>query len=148
MWRAQTSLTEFPCGWTEPVVALTGDIFEAGHTYRLKGLNKYLTLIEAQNGHGWRYYKACTAESLNGQWEPLAADKDNTFASMKNVRQTSEHWTDSISHGELIRDGYDEKLQVDPLKLRFLFQGVLDAGRRGKPYGEIPWRLGILEPDL
>ena len=36
---------------------------------------------------------------------------------------------------------------VDPARLRFLFQGVSDDDRRGKPYGEIPWRLGLLEPD-
>jgi hypothetical protein len=29
--------------------------------------------------------------------------------------------------------------------LRFLFQGVSDEARAGKPYGQIPWRLGILE---
>ena len=36
---------------------------EASHTYRLKGQDKYLTLVEAQNGHGWRYYKAYIAEN-------------------------------------------------------------------------------------
>ncbi|MGH7127978.1 MAG: hypothetical protein ACREIV_05380 [Planctomycetaceae bacterium] len=30
-------------------------------------------------------------------------------------------------------------------RLRFVFQGVLDDQRAGKPYGEIPWRLGLLE---
>jgi len=148
MWRAEAKLTEFPHGWSEPVVALTGDVFEASHTYRLKGLSKYLTLIEAQNGQGWRYYKAYLADRLDGTWEPLAAEKDKAFASMKNVRKTGAHWTDSVSHGELIRDGYDQKLQVDPQDLRFLFQGVTDRERQGKQYGEIPWRLGILEPDL
>src|SRR5262249_8119076 len=56
------------------------------------------------------------------------------------------HWTDSFSHGELIRAGHDETLEVDPDNLRFLFQGVSDEAREGKKYGEIPWRLGILEP--
>jgi hypothetical protein len=37
MWRAETKLAEFPSGWTEPSVVLRGDIFEASHTYRLKG---------------------------------------------------------------------------------------------------------------
>ena len=45
MWRAETKLTEFPRGFGDPVIALRGDIFEASHTYRLKGLDKYLTLI-------------------------------------------------------------------------------------------------------
>ena len=114
--------------------------------YRLKGRDKFLTLIEAQGGHGWRYYKSYLADRLEGPWKPLAATKDQAFASMRNVDHPSERWTDSISHGELLRAGYDERLEVDPERLRFLYQGVLDHSRRGKPYGQIPWRLGILEP--
>ncbi len=145
MWRAQTALPDFPKGWSEPEVCLTGDIFEASHTYRLAGQNKYLTLIEAQNGHGWRYYKAYTADHLVGQWEPLAAGRDDAFASMRNVTAWAQRWTDVISHGELLRVGYDEKLTVDPTNLRLVFQGVLDTDRQGKSYGEIPWSLGLLE---
>lgn len=146
MWRCETSLAQFPKGWSVPAVALTGDIFEASHTYRLKGLDKYLTLVEAQNGHGWRYYKAYLADKLDGPWQPLAADRDNAFASMQNVKPAGEKWTDVISHGELLRTGCDEKLEVDPAHLRFLFQGVQDKDRQGKGYGDIPWKLGLLEP--
>jgi hypothetical protein len=32
MWRAETRLSDFPNGWTEPVVVLRDDIFEASHT--------------------------------------------------------------------------------------------------------------------
>ena len=146
MWRAETSLKNFPTGWSAPVLALQGDVFEASHTYRLKNQNKYLTIIEAQNGHGWRYYKAYLADRLNGDWMPLAAEKDKSFASMLNVKHPSERWTDVISHGELLRSGHDEKLLVDPENLRFLFQGVTNSGRAGKAYGQIPWKLGILKP--
>lgn len=146
MWRAETSLDKFPSGLSTPVLALEADVFEASHTYRLKGSNKYLTLIEAQNGHGWRYYKAYLADRLDGTWSPLAASKDKSFASMQNVRHPSERWTDVISHGELLRAGYDEKLIVAPDNLRLLFQGVTNRARAGKPYGRIPWRLGILKP--
>src|SRR5438105_6827864 len=48
MWRAETPLSEFPSGWSRPVIVLRGDIFEASHTYRLKGENKFLTIVEAQ----------------------------------------------------------------------------------------------------
>lgn len=146
MWRAETSLERFPRGWSIPVVALQADVFEASHTYRLKGLDKYMTLIEAQNGHGWRYYKAYLADRLDGKWVPLAGEKDKAFASMLNVEHPSQRWTDVISHGELLRAGYNEKLEVEPENLRFLFQGVTNKGRAGKNYGQIPWRLGILEP--
>jgi len=145
MWRSETKLTDFPAGWSRPNVVLRGDVFEASHTYYLKGLNKFLTVIEAQAG-GRRYYKAYLAETLDGHWTPLAATKDKPFASLVNTQHAGTHWTDSFSHGELIRDGFDQTLQVNPAHLRFLFQGVNDQAKRGKKYGEIPWRLGMLKP--
>src|SRR4029077_10738549 len=50
MWRAETLLKQFPKGWSAPQVVLPGDIFEASHTYRLRDLNRYLTIVEAQAG--------------------------------------------------------------------------------------------------
>lgn len=146
MWRADTKLTDFPNGWTEPKVVLEADVFEASHTYKLKGMDKFLTIIEAQ-GAGRRYYKAYLADQLEGHWKPLADTQEHPFAGAANVRDTGPHWADSISHGELLRAGYDEHLEVDPAHIRLLFQGVSDQAMRGKMYGEIPWRLGILEPE-
>jgi hypothetical protein len=146
MWRSETSLAKFPAGWSEPAVVLKDDIFEASHTYKLKGQKGYLTVVEAEAGNGARYYKAYTAEHLDGEWKPLAATGAKPFASKVNVSDAGAHWTDSISHGELIRTGTDEHMEVDPSHFQFLFQGVSDAGRAGKKYGEIPWQLGLLEP--
>jgi len=145
MWRSQTAIDRFPQGWSDPVVALEGDIFEASHTYRLKGHKRYLTFIEAQNGHGWRYFKAYVADRLDGAWAPLAVDRDQAFASLLNVTQPENRWTDAISHGEFLRAGVDERLEVDPAHMRLVFQGALDEDRQDKNYGEIPWRLGLLE---
>jgi len=145
MWRSQTNLSDFPEGWSQPGVALRGDIFEASHTYCLKGLNRFLTVVEAQAG-GRRYYKAYLAERLGGQWMPLATTQDKPFAGPVNTQHEGAHWTDSFSHGELIRDGYDQTLAVDPAYLRFLFQGASDQDKQGRKYGEIPWRLGMLTP--
>ena len=146
LWREETKLEDFPAGWSEPKLAIRGDIFEAAHVYRLRGLDKYLAIVEAQGGHGWRYFKAYLAQRLEGPWGPLAATRDKSFASMANTRPMGERWTDSISHGELLRAGYDQHLEVDPAHLQFLFQGVRDEARTGKPYGKIPWRLGLLKP--
>jgi hypothetical protein len=145
MWRAETPIARFPAGWSEPKVVLRGDIFEASHTYRLKGMDKYLTLVEAQAA-GRRYYKAYRADRLDGDWRPAADTLQKPFAAPGNVRFAGEKWTDSYSHGELLRAGCDEKLEVDPARLWFLFQGVSDAEKAGKPYGQIPWRLGLLKP--
>lgn len=144
MWRASAPLSEFPNGWDTPRVVLQDDIFEASHTYRLKGLNRYMTVVEAQGPGGRRYYKAYMAGALDGEWKPVAAALDKPFAAPGNVRFSGRPWTGSFSHGELLRDGYDETLTVDPAKLVFLFQGVADEDRKGKPYGEIPWSLGLL----
>jgi hypothetical protein len=144
MWRSETPLAQFPSGWSEPAVVLRDDIFEASHTYKLKGRNSYLTVVEAQAGDGGRYYKAYTAERLDGEWKPLAATAAKPFASKANVKDAATHWTDSISHGEMLRTGVDEHMEVDPDHLQFLFQGVSDAARAGKKYGEIPWQLGLL----
>jgi hypothetical protein len=147
MWRRETLRGDFPLGWSPPVLALQDDVFEASHTYRLRGRQDFLTIIEAQNGPGWRYYKAYVADALDGEWRPLAATKELTFASLLNVEHPAGRWTDSISHGELIREGADESMEIDPAYIRgFVFQGVLDPDRRGKKYGEIPWKLGVLTP--
>lgn len=145
MWRSETKLADFPFGWNEPAVVLRDDIFEASHTYRLKRSNKYLTVVEAQ-AEGRRYYKAYLAERLDADWKPVAATRQKPFASPVNTKHPEQHWTDSFSHGEFLRSGYDEHLEIDPANLRFLFQGVSDTRKAGKIYGEIPWQLGILEP--
>jgi hypothetical protein len=144
MWRAETALADFPSGFSRSTVVLRGDVFEASHTYRLKGLDKYLTIIEAQ-ATGRRYYKAYLADRLDGEWKPLADTLQKPLAAPGNVRFTGPKWTDSFSHGELIRAGYDQTLKVDPADLRFVFQGVSDEQKQGKPYGRIPWRLGVLQ---
>jgi hypothetical protein len=146
MWRSETKIDEFPRGWRKPVLALEGDIFEASHTYRLHGSEQYLTIIEAIGPGSRRYYKSYLAKTLDGKWEPAAATWESPFAGSKNVLDTGPHWADSISHGELVRLGSDERMEVDPVHLRLLFQGASDEQTKGKPYGQIPWRLGILDP--
>jgi hypothetical protein len=144
MWRRETKKTEFPYGWSEATLALKGDIFEASHTYKIKGTTQYLTIIETI-GNNRRYYKAYVADKLDGEWRPIADSLEKPFAmAEKNVHQENP-WTTNISHGELIRSGIDENMEIDPARLRFVFQGANDEEYRNKPYGQIPWRLGILE---
>ncbi len=144
MWRSGTSVADFPKGFSEPAVVLTADIFEASHTYKLKGLDKYLTIVEAQ-GENRRYYKAYLADRLDGIWKPLADTIKKPFAGLANIQQ-EQPWTASISHGELIRTGADELMEVDPAHVQFLFQGASDDEYRNSGgYGKIPWRLGMLE---
>ena len=145
MWRLWTKLSDFPSGFDHPSLALQAAVFEASHTYRLKGTDKYLTIIE-ENGR--RYYKAYLADRLDGEWKPVADTAEKPFAGWKNIRPAPdvEPWTDNVSHGELIRDGYDHRLIVDPQDLRFVFQGMLEKDKSGKGYGQFQWRIGMLKP--
>jgi hypothetical protein len=145
MWRLWTNLEDFPKGFGHCELALEAAIFEASHTYKLKGTDKYLTIIE-ENGR--RYYKAYLADRLDGQWTPVADTAEKPFAGWKNIRPARgvEPWIDNVSHGELIRDGYDQTLTVDPGHLRLVFQGMLDKHKAGKGYGQFQWRLGMLKP--
>jgi len=144
MWRMWTPLEKFPEGFDHLEMCLQADIFEASHTYRLLGQQKYQTVVEAQGKDGRRYYKAYTAERLDGQWRPLADTEDRPFAGAANVKQPDPPWADNVSHGEFLRAASDETLTVDPANLKFLIQGVMNKGKGDKGYGGIPWRLGIL----
>ncbi len=145
MWRLWTNLEDFPRGFGHCELALEAKIFEASHTYRLKGQDQYLTIIE-ENGR--RYYKAYLADRLDGVWTPVADTAEKPFAGWTNIRpaQGVEPWTDNVSHGELIRDGYDQTLTVDPGNLRFVFQGMWDKDKSGQNYGQFQWRIGMLTP--
>jgi len=145
MWRLWTELADFPSGFGHCELALQAAVFEASHTYRLKGTGQYLAIIE-ENGR--RFYKAYVADRLDGAWTPIADTPEKPFAGWMNVRPAAgvEPWTDNISHGELIRDGYDQNLVVDPANLRFIFQGMWDKDKTDKSYGAFEWRIGMLTP--
>jgi hypothetical protein len=149
-YRSQTKIDNFPDGMSRPVVAIqaanSADLYEGGATYRLKGMDQYLTLIEAIGPEGRRYYKSFIADTLDGQWRAMADSWENPFAGMNNVHFEDgvEPWTQDFSHGELIRDGYDETLTIDPEHLKFLFQGR-DPLSDGMTYSQLPYRLGLLQ---
>jgi hypothetical protein len=143
LWRAWTTLREFPRNMGRVELALKGPFYEASHTYALKGTGKFLTIIEE---NGKRYYKAWVADSLEGGWTPLADTAERPFAGAANIRPAPgvEVWTDKVSHGELVRDGFDQAMTVDPANLRFVFQGMLDRDKGDRNYGQYQWRIGIL----
>jgi peptidoglycan/xylan/chitin deacetylase (PgdA/CDA1 family) len=148
-YRSRTAVKDFPEKMSEPVVVMQaynpGDLYEGSATYYLKGMNKYLTLIEAMSSSGPRYYKAFTSDSLDGKWEPLADSWQNPFAGINNVtfEDGVKPWTKDISHAELIRDRYDEMMTVDPDHLQLLFQGR-DPASDKLQYSQLPYRLGLL----
>ena len=145
LWHLWTEMERFPHGFRDCRIALTGPFYEASHTYKLKGQNAFLTLVEEDHR---RHFKAYRAESLRGEWKPLADTEEKPFAGFHNISPGPgvPAWTDNISHGELIRDGFDETLTVDPTNLQVLFQGMLESEKKDLPYAFWPWRLGLLSP--
>ena len=90
--------------------------------------------------------------SLPGGTAALSAELRHRSPSLRdaragsiNVRVAEPRWTDSFSHGELLRVGHDERMEVDPANLLFIFQGLADE-HWGRQYGRLSWRLGLLEP--
>src|SRR5207302_4426548 len=102
----------------------------------------YLLLVEAIGSDGRRYFRSWTSTSLAGTWTGLADREADPFARSTNVTFDGTPWTNDISHGEMIRDGIDQTLTIDPHHLRYLYQGVDPAAN--VPYNSLPWRLGLL----
>ncbi len=148
-YRSQTSIQNFPNGFSTPQVIMRAanafDLFEASNTYYLQGLNQYLTLNECIDGMGRRYFRAFVATSLGGSWTPLPAASSSAepFAGIANVTFDAgvTPWTVDISHGEMLRAGYDQTLTIDPNNLQYLYQGT---SAHPSSYIDIPWQLGLL----
>ena len=151
LYRSRTKIEDFPNGLSNPetIIEETREtLFEGSMTYKIKGTEKYLTLVEGLGPS--RYYRAYLADRLDGQWTPVAdADTyEKPFAGINNVtfEEGIQPWTSDISHGELIRDGYDETMTVDPNNMQLLYQGR--APDSGGPYHSLPYRLGLLKLDV
>ena len=150
-YRSQTTIANFPSGFGAPQIIMQattpGDLFEASHTYSLRRSRQYLTVIEAMGGpYGHRYFRAFSADSLDGEWRPVSGANGfaTPFLGEDNVAFDAAvtPWTVDFSHGEIIRDGYDETLQIDFNNLLFLYQGDNPAVN-APSYSQIPWQLGL-----
>jgi hypothetical protein len=146
-YRSRATYADFPKGFSKPVVAMRGTrntVFEASFTYRIKGTDKYLTIVEAL---GTRYYRAYVADKLDGEWYPIEGfdTMEKPFAGKANVtfEPGVEPWSVQVSHGELILDSNDERMILDPNNLMFLYQGISEADNKGD-YGALHYKLGLL----
>ena len=150
-YRSRTSIQDFPQGFDTPVLVMqsarTYDLFEASNTYRIKGTNQYLTVVEGITPDGKRSFRGFIADRLDGDWTPLADASSwaSPFLGAPNVVFDAgiSAWTVDFSHGEMIRDGYDETLTIDPDNLQFLYQG-LEVNHRSGDYSQLPWQLALV----
>jgi hypothetical protein len=132
----KTTLANFPTGWGTPWVAIT-DTFEGCNVYKSLNDDQYYLVVEDMKDN--RYYELHTATNLNGPWIKVA----EKWASQHNLIFKADHWTDNVSHGEIIRAGVNQKLEINDIdQVDFLIQGVAN-GNYGE-YDRIPWELGII----
>lgn len=131
--RRSTTVANFPYGWSSPTTVAT-DTFEAVHVYKNLADGWYYMMVEAMARHQelWR------ASSLGGTWTKISEE----WAHRDDLIYEADHWTDQVSHAEIIRAGTNEFLEVNDLdNVVLLFQGVVDGN-----YGDyylIPYDLGI-----
>jgi endo-1,4-beta-xylanase len=146
LYRSETTARDFPNGFGNTQIVLQDAnrfaLYEASNVYKIKGTNNYLLLVEAIGSDGRRYFRSWTAKGITGTWTPLAATESNPFARSTNVTFPDGAWTKDISHGEMIRSGVDQTMEIDTRCLRYLYQGMDPAA--GGDYSQLPWRLGLL----
>ncbi len=147
-YRAETTIKDYPNGFGEPELVMSGatrdDLFEASNTYKIEGLDLYLTLVEAISSEG-RYFRAWVSDTLDGDWRPLTPDRMNVFADARNVDFEGRAWSEGVSHGEMLRASSDQTLAINPCKpLQFLYQGLDKAPGKTYEYIQLPYRLGLL----
>jgi endo-1,4-beta-xylanase len=148
-YKSKTPVDKFPRGFGEPVVVMddpeAGRVFEACNVYKIDGSSRYLALIEAFDASSSykRYFRSWTADSLEGPWTVLHDDGTAPFAGKRNVVFDGAPWSDDISHGELVRAGYDQTMAIDGTNLQYLYQGFPPGSPTGD-YNGIPWQLGLL----
>ncbi len=150
-YRSRTTLEEFPKGFDNPVIVLqeenAADLFEGSSVYRIKGMDTYICLMECVADGGVRYFRAFTADTLDGEWTPMPDTDswDKPFAGPTNVVTASGDplWTSHISHGEMLREGYDQVPTLDPQNMIFLYQGM-DRHSKEQEYSQLPYLLALI----
>lgn len=145
LYRAQTTLANFPNGFGNTVIAMSDSrfsLFEGSNVYKVAGRDQFLLIVEAIGSTGRRYFRSWTSTSLTGSWTPLAATENQPLAGRNNVTFSGTPWTQDISHGEMVRANNDQTLTINPCHLQYVYQGM-DPAASGD-YSQLPWRMGLL----
>ena len=136
LYVRKTTLANFPKGWSAPTVSIK-NTFEGAEVYKSLADGQYYLLIEDMKDG--RYYELWTSTSAGGPWTQVA----EKWAWRGNLtKYNADKWTTNVSHGELIRAGYDQKLEINDInKVDFLIQGTTNMNAE---YQKIIWDLGLI----
>ncbi|KAF9528758.1 glycosyl hydrolase family 62 protein [Crepidotus variabilis] len=145
LYRSDTTLSNFPSGFSEPVIAMQDPdkyrVYEASNVYKVN--NIYLLIVEAIGTDGRRYFRSWTSSTITGTWHPLADSESHPFARANNVDFNDTTWTQDISHGEMVRTIVDQTMTIHPCNMHYLYQGMDPSA--GGEYNGLPWRIGLLK---
>ena len=127
--------------------------FEAAHVYRVKKTGQYLMLLECgyeETGRlrlvdaRRRFLVAWVADRLEGPWRRAEKGANEFFACAAALRAADggrPAYT-QVSHPELIRCGYDQRLEIEDLRITMLMQSLDGATvSDGYSYDALPWEL-------
>ena len=132
--RRRTTVASFPYNWEAPQVVAT-NTFEAPHVYKNIEDGNYYMIVEDLA----RHQELWSASHLSGTWSKIAekwSSKDNLFF-------LADRWTDQVSHVEILRQGTDEKMEIENINhCDILIQGVVNGNYNG--YENIPYELGLI----
>ena len=166
--RMECPLDNFPEGFADSkekiALTVTGKnetgkwiMFEAEHVYRTKKQNLYLILLEcgylirrkgpcADSRN--RFMIAMVADKLEGPWRRVEESENEFFADAKNLfnEDGSKSNYSQVSHPELIRSGYNQKLEIEDLdNIKMLFQSFDSSDTPNTyDYNELPWEMAIM----
>ncbi|MEV1170669.1 non-reducing end alpha-L-arabinofuranosidase family hydrolase [Nonomuraea sp. NPDC049784] len=92
----------------------------------------------------WGFCNGNGAVGAYGQFTVNASAAGTATLGIRFANGTfdSTAWTRDISHGEMIRNGIDQTLTINPCHIQYLYQGKDPAAT--DPYNLLPWRLGLL----
>ncbi len=134
--RRSTTVANFPYGWSSATVVAT-NTFEAPSVYKNKADGMYYMMVEDMGATRWQ--ELWTASNPGGTWTKVSEQ----WAHPNDLIDNADHWTDQVSHGEILRAGTDERMEIyDIDRCEILIQGVVN-GDYGD-YGNIPYDLGII----
>jgi hypothetical protein len=133
--RRSTTVADFPSNWSA-ASNVCSDTFEAPHVYKNIPDGKYYMMVEDIS----RHQELWTATTLGGSWTKITEN----WAGKSNFVYKADHWTDQASHGEIIRAGVDEKMEISDIdNCEILIQGVTDANYN-VDYSSVPYDLGLI----
>ena len=135
-----TDIEDFPNNWSA-AKEVFNNIHEAVHIYKVVNKPEYHMIYEL-NRNGVRSFGLAMAKKLSGPWERTT----DVYASGDRLQYATGEkiWTEMVSHGEVIRSGYNQYLDYDPENCRWLIQG-LNKKQLNSNYPLLPWKLGIIE---